>query len=483
MSNNKTIYIGVAAAIGLFSVLYLSTQENEGAGKVQQHSPITSPIVVDSATGDSTADSYTSLQATVHNGMEKYKEVSKENSELQKQLKLFKKEFEQYKNESKVAVSEEIRKRTEGNDYKKTSAVPLVDNKIEIDRKKALSKGFSSSDKETRLTKEELTEKVNLYTPKSTNKAPTSDFQFNSGYSLSDGLGFPTLNKNPRNKASKVYSKNDPNGGWVMPIESEGSSKGESPTNTALSKSTDKPNVYPAMTISDNSILYDTTALTYIVGRIPVGGRVPDPFPAKMIVGKEVLIANGHDLPGIEGMFFSGYATGDMNLGCVRAEMNSYTFIFEDGRQVSFREEPRTGKGNEEPMAYISDRFGLPCVMGKFVSNVTEFLSIQAGLSGLTAAGEAYAAAQVTTGVNGIGGSQSTVTGDSGKYALGKVVSGAFSDISKWMLDRQENSFDAVVVPSGTKVSLHLNRNILIDYDEAARRVDYRYRVNKGHLD
>mgnify|MGYP000493799563 CR=1 FL=1 len=480
MSSNKTIYIGVGAAICLFSVLYLSTQEDAGVGKVQQHSPITAPIAVDSATGDSTADSYTSLQATVSNGVEKYKEAKEEISELEKQLKLFKKEFEQYKNETKVAVSEEIRKRTAGNEYEKKSVEPLVDNVIRQDRKKSLDKNLGNPEA---LTKEKLSEQVKLYTPKSTNKAPTSDFQMASGYSLSDGLGFPTLNKNPRNKASKVFSKNDPNGGWVMPIESEGSSKGANPVKNALTKSTDKPTVYPAMTISDNSILYDTTALTYIVGRIPVGGRVPDPFPAKMIVGKEVLIANGHDLPGIEGMFFSGYATGDMNLGCVRAEMNSYTFIFDDGRQVSFREEPRTGKGNEEPMAYISDRFGLPCVMGKFVSNVTEFLSIQAGLSGLTAAGEAYAAAQVTTGVNGIGGSSSTVTGDSGKYAMGKVVSGAFSDISKWMLDRQENSFDAVVVPSGTKVSLHINRNILIDYDEAARRVDYRYRVNKGNLD
>ncbi len=470
MSNNKLIYFGVAGAIVLFSTMYLSTEDNPGEGKVQQHSPISAPVAVDTVTGDSTADSYNSLQATVHEGIEDLAAVQKENNQLKDMLKRLDGKFEQFKSETTHNLK--------GSNNTKEGEVAFKDLPIQ-----EFNKEKKTLNKENEKPKDKLIQQVNNYTPKSTNKPPVSDFQFSSGYSLSEGLGFPKLDKNLQDKASKIYGKNDPNGGWIMPIESQGDSSKSTPRAIAAAKKEEKPSLYPAMTISDNSILYDTTALTYLVGRIPVGGRVPDPFPAKIIVGREVLIANGHDLPGIEGMFFSGYATGDMNLGCVRAEMNSYTFVFDDGRQVSFREEPRTGKGNQEPMAYISDRYGLPCVMGSFVSNVAEFLTIQAGLSGLTAAGEAYAAAQVTTGVNGIGGSQSTVTGDSGKYALGKVVSGAFADISKWMLDRQENSFDAVVVPSGTKVSLHLNRDILIDYDEAARRVDYRFRVARNSLD
>lgn len=464
--NNKIIYVGVAGAIAFFSTLYFSTADNPGEGKVQQHTPIAKPLTLDTITGDSTADSYDSLQATVYGYQEKSEAVEKENENLTQQLKLLNKRFERFQTQAEREAEEALR---EGR----------------VTFKKLPSEGFDGLDKPEKKEdkKEGLAKKVELYTPKPIDKAPKSDFQFDSDYSLADGLGFNKFAKGPGNKSSRTYSKDDPNNGWIIPIESENTPKGLTKKGMAKSSKAEKPNSYPAMTISDNSILYDTTALTYIVGRIPVGGRVPDPFPAKMVVGKEVLIANGHDLPGIEGMFFSGYATGDMNLRCVRAEMNSYTFVFEDGRQVSFREEPKTGKGTEEPMAYISDRFGLPCVMGSFVSNVAEFLSIQAGLSGLTAAGEAFSAAQVTTGVNAVGGSSSVVTGDSGKYALGKVVSGAFSDISKWMLERQENSFDAVVVPSGTKVSLHLNRDILIDYDEAARRVDYRYQVNRSNLD
>ena len=453
--NNRFIYIGILAAVVFFSTMYLSTEENAGEGKVQQHSPITIAATVDTITGDSTADSYDSLQATVYNGIEKNEDLKKDNSLLKYQLKVLENNFEKFKNETlhNAFNNKNIQKPTE-----------------------------ETPKKLTKEPKKKLVEQVALYKPKSTNEAPTSDFQFSKGYSLANGLGFKKSGANLQSRASRAFDKNDPNSGWIMPIGSQGSSVSGSKIKAAQANKNEKPSVYPAMTISDNSILYDTTALTYLVGRIPVGGRVPDPFPAKMVVGKDVLIANGHDLPGIEGMFFSGYATGDMNLGCVRAEMNSYTFVFDDGRQVSFRETPRTGKGNQEPMAYISDRYGLPCVMGRFVSNVTQFLSIQASLSGLTAAGEAYSAAQVTSSINGIGG-QSTVTGDSGKFALGKVVSSAFGDISKWMLERQENSFDAVVVPSGSKVSLHLNRDILIDYDEAARRVDYRYRVNSGNLD
>lgn len=472
MKSNKVIYIGVFASLLMFSVLYLSTADKPGEGKVQQHSPIVKPMTIKSVTGDSTADSYDSLQATVYSGIKKYEEVENSQSELEEEIKRLKKDFEKYKNEVAFAIDEK---------EKNLKQEIATNSKVFADKNEGNDDALMNK-KNDKLTKDELKNKVSLYTPKSTNTPPEGGFAFKDSYSLSDGLGFSTLKKNPVNKASRAYSKDDPNGGWVMPIESNGLSNPAIQAKNDLKKS-DKPTVYSAMTISDNSILYDTTALTYLVGRIPVDGRVEDPFPAKMIVGKEVLIANGHDLPGIEGMFFSGYATGDMNLGCVRAEMNSYTFVFDDGRQVSFRETPKSGEGKEEPMAYISDRFGLPCVMGNFVSNVAEFLSIQSGLSALTAAGEAFAAAQTTTSLNAVGGSQSTVTGDAGKYSMGKVVSGAFGDISKWMLARQENSFDAVVVPSGTKVSLHLNRNILIDYDEAARRVDYRYRMNKSNLD
>jgi integrating conjugative element protein (TIGR03752 family) len=476
--SNKLIYIGVCGAVVFFSTLYFSTQDDPGKGKVQQHSPIAAPIVIDTVTGDSTADSYDSLQATVRNAEVKAEEVLEDNQYLSEQLKLLKNKFERF--EAKQSREAEEAQRTGSVTFKKLNSQKYD----ELDKTKdETGLKFDLDGEPEEKKKEDLIKKIDEYKPKSTDTKPKSDFQFSDGYSLSDGLGFSNLNKKPQNQSSRTYGKNDPNNGWVVPIELEGKPKDDVKKLLTKKEKSKGPGIYPAMTISDNSILYDTTALTYIVGRIPVEGRVADPFPAKMIVGKEVLIANGHDLPGIEGMFFSGYATGDMNLRCVRAEMNSYTFVFDDGRQVSFRETPKTGSGAEEPMAYISDRFGLPCVMGSFVSNVAEFLSIQAGLSGLTAAGEAYSAAQVTTGVNSSGGSSSVVTGDSGKYAMGKVVSGAFSDISKWMLERQENSFDAVVVPSGTKVSLHINRDILIDYNEAARRVDYRYQVNSNSLD
>jgi hypothetical protein len=117
--------------------------------------------------------------------------------------------------------------------------------------------------------------------------------------------------------------------------------------------------------------------------------------------------------------------------------------------------------------------------MGTFVSNVSEFLGIKAGLTGLAVGGEAFAAAQTNNSTTPFGGSNSVVDGSVSSYALGKVVSGAVSDVGEWMLARQESSFDAVVAPSGTEVSLHLNRTINIDYDEAARSIDYQFDVNK----
>ena len=52
--------------------------------------------------------------------------------------------------------------------------------------------------------------------------------------------------------------------------------------------------------------------MTAMIGRVPVGGRVGDRFPVKVILGDDTLSANGHRIPGLKGIVFSGLppATG-----------------------------------------------------------------------------------------------------------------------------------------------------------------------------
>ncbi|EON5214738.1 TPA: TIGR03752 family integrating conjugative element protein, partial [Escherichia coli] len=84
-------------------------------------------------------------------------------------------------------------------------------------------------------------------------------------------------------------------------------------------------------TLPENSTLAGSRAMTALLGRVPVNGTVTDPYPFKILVGKDNLTANGIELPDVEGAVVSGTASGDWTLSCVRGQVNSITFVFADG--------------------------------------------------------------------------------------------------------------------------------------------------------
>ena len=121
----------------------------------------------------------------------------------------------------------------------------------------------------------------------------------------------------------------------------------------------------------------------------------------------------------------------------------------------------------------ISDLHGNPCITGKFVTNAPAYLTDLIGLGALGVAGQAYSEAQRTT-YSGMQGSSSTITGSAGSYALGQAVAGGTNEVSKWLLQRLKNSFDAVITPSGHQLVVHLDREIQIDKAPNARKLIHR---------
>ncbi|MGS2722120.1 TIGR03752 family integrating conjugative element protein [Porticoccus sp. GXU_MW_L64] len=225
--------------------------------------------------------------------------------------------------------------------------------------------------------------------------------------------------------------------------------------------------IEPIYTLPKDATLTDGLALTALIGRIPVEGQTPDPYPIKIYVGKENLLANGQRLPEVEGMIFSGLGIGDWNLSCVSARLMSATFIFEDGAIV-------THSSDGQPLGYISDPSGIPCIAGEFVTNAPTFISQRIGLSALGAAGSAYAEAQQQRQSSSLtGNTTSTVVGDIHKLATGQAVESATAEVSRWLLARQKQSFDAVVVNPGAAVSIHLDQSLALDKNSLARRVRY----------
>jgi len=233
--------------------------------------------------------------------------------------------------------------------------------------------------------------------------------------------------------------------------------------------------VHPVYTVPRNATLIGSTAMTALVGRVPVQGQVRDPMPFKVITGADNLAANGLTVPGVQGMVWSGTAIGDWTLSCVTGRLDSVTFVFEDGtiRTISGDDQGAQGGGTAKPLGWISDERGIPCITGERKTNAPAFLSQRIGVTAIQAAAEAAANAQTTSVVGNAGSVTNSVTGNTGRFVLGKTISSGSEEVSKWLLERMSQSFDAVFVPAGTHIAIHVDRELPIDFDTTGRKLTH----------
>ncbi|OOZ76505.1 integrating conjugative element protein [Solemya velum gill symbiont] len=235
----------------------------------------------------------------------------------------------------------------------------------------------------------------------------------------------------------------------------------------------------PVYTVPRNATLIDSTAMTALVGRVPVRGQVRDPMPFKVITGADNLAANGLSVPGVQGMVWSGTAIGDWTLSCVTGRLDSVTFVFDDGTIRTISSDDRGGQsgGNNRPLGWISDQQGIPCISGERKTNAPAFLTQRIGVMAVQAA----AAAETTSVVSDTGAATNNVTGDAGTYVLGKTIAGGSDEVAKWLLERQSQSFDAVFVPAGTSIAIHVDRELPIDLDLKGRKLNHAKSINPYH--
>ncbi|EIZ8586836.1 TIGR03752 family integrating conjugative element protein [Salmonella enterica subsp. enterica] len=234
----------------------------------------------------------------------------------------------------------------------------------------------------------------------------------------------------------------------------------------------------PVYTLPENSTLTGSVAMTALLGRVPVNGTVSDPYPFKVLIGRDNLTANGIELPDVEGAIISGTASGDWTLSCVRGTVHSMTFVFRDGtiRTVpsagNKANNDSNGKSQGSEIGWLSDPHGLPCIPGERKSNAAEYIGSQVLLAGSSAAADAFANGQTTTTVDG-GSVTSAVTGSSGQYVLGQALGGGLKESADWFKQRYGQMFDAIYVPPGHPVAVHITRQIPVDYETQGRKVKY----------
>lgn len=242
----------------------------------------------------------------------------------------------------------------------------------------------------------------------------------------------------------------------------------------------------PYYTIAENSTLIGSTALTALLGRVPIQGAVTDPFPFKVLIGRKNLIANGIDLPDVEGAIVSGTSSGDWTLSCVRSNVTSITFVFADGRISNGRASTNgltsNANGGNGSIGWLSNSAGVQCIPGERKTNAKEYLSSQFLLAGASAAAQSLSQGQVTTVVDG-GAVTSAMTGNTGQYVLGQALSGGLSEMENWYRQRYGQMFDAIYVPPGQEVAVHITTDLEIDYDTGARKVKYNNKRTKRGMD
>ena len=233
----------------------------------------------------------------------------------------------------------------------------------------------------------------------------------------------------------------------------------------------------PVYTIPRNATLIGSTAMTALVGRVPVKGQVRDPMPFKVIAGKDNLAANGLTIPGVQGMIWSGTAIGDWTLSCVSGQLESVTFVFEDGTIQTLSSDDNSTRGSsgnrDKPLGWISDARGIPCISGERKTNAPAYLTQRIGAMAIEAAAQAAAQSETTTVVSDTGTASSTVTGDAGKYILGKTASGGSQELARWLRERQAQNFDAVFVPAGIELAIHVDHELPIDFHANGRKLHH----------
>ena len=225
----------------------------------------------------------------------------------------------------------------------------------------------------------------------------------------------------------------------------------------------------PTYTIPQNATLVDSISMTALIGRVPVDNKVLDPMPFKVVTGVDNLAANGLKVDGLEGSIWSGFAIGDWTLSCVSGTLTSVTFVFSDGRIRTIGE----NRYGDSGIAWISDDKGVPCIQGERKTNVRSWLIAQMASGGVTAAADAAASAETSWQLSPIGLREGLVSGDIGKYVLGRTFSGSGEALSTWLTERASQEFDAVFVATGQSVAIHVDRPIHIDYEQDGRRLSY----------
>ncbi len=232
----------------------------------------------------------------------------------------------------------------------------------------------------------------------------------------------------------------------------------------------------PMYTINDGATLFTNTSMTALMGKVPFGNKVTDPYRLKIVTGGDNLAASRKYIAKpIENVIWTGYTAGNAEQSCVRGYLDTVTLVYEDGTISTTTTKKQTSRDTNEAayLGYITDEWGKPCIRGTYYNNGSQYLRNRTGIAGLAAAAEGISQVQTEVTRESDGERTTGVTGDFGAFVGGQALSGAALETLDYVRDRSLNAVDLVYVPTGTVVSIHVEAQIEFNYDPDGRRLSH----------
>ena len=466
MGTNKLVVLIVAALCLIVGVVIFNSLSDPKRGelaKAEQTDKVAKkpvqPVVAD---GDTVSETLKGIEARYEETLEQVDALEKKNAELERLVnKRARTGKGGQKNEPDPLVTE-----VKGRVSDLTSQVQALTNQLLVQQRKqkATENGYRVTDEDLGL-------------------AGGSD---GAGQTVGTLPGYgrivpmTTGNSSPLNELARFADKQ-------LSGSKNNSPRTQTPLVNTLKDKGGLGEVEPFYTIPARSTLFEGVAMTALIGTVPVGGKVTDPFPAKFIVGENNLATNGLRIPGLKGIVFEGVARGNWNLSCVSVSITGGTFTFQDGRIQHLTFDRQSGQGGAKEykaqspysegegtksIGYITNPQGVPCIPGKRVTDAHRQLATM-GLLGMSASYfDAKAAAEMTSRTNGLGDSTS-VTGDKAKFISNSTYADATRTVMQFYEARMGDSFDAIYVNPAAPVVFNITQDLLIDYHSTARKLAY----------
>jgi hypothetical protein len=187
--------------------------------------------------------------------------------------------------------------------------------------------------------------------------------------------------------------------------------------------------------------------LTGLFATTHAGGALPALFAVR-----EAFTGPNQTAIPLQGCLALGKAQADLASLRALVQLTTLACVWPDGRTF------------EQPVAgYATGRDGTLGLPGRLEQRAGAYLGRTFLASLVAGAAEAFAAAERTTQITPLGGSQSVVTGDTGKYAAFSALATASARVADFYLAQAEQLLPVVWVASGLDVQLVLQQGVTLE--------------------